>query len=126
MKCLFAFVVVSLAIFFAVRSDGQTTTVEIRPGEEQWAQNPALLAGAQWAVLVGAPGEAGLYAFRIKFPPDFKVMPHSHPENRIYTVINGMWSIGLGDQFDPTKLKAFPPGSVYMLPAGVNHFPLDP
>ncbi len=49
-------------------------------------------------------------------------MPHSHPENRIYTVISGTFGLGLGDTFDATKLQAYPQGSVIYLPAKVNHF----
>jgi len=45
-----------------------------------------------------------------------KLMPHRHPEDRVYTVISGVFYIGLGDQFDGDKVKAFPPGSVVVLP----------
>ena len=43
---------------------------------------------------------------------DYKVMPHSHPEERIYTVLSGTWYIGLGDnhQFDnprPERQQCF-------------------
>ena len=87
---------------------------------------PMLLAkvrpGGQIAVLVGKPAQAGPYAFRLKFPADYKVMPHSHPDERIYTVLSGTWYIGLGDKFDPVKLKAFPAGSIYVVPAKIHHF----
>ncbi len=49
-------------------------------------------------------------------------MPHTHPEERTYTVIAGTWHIGLGDEFEPAKLKAFPAGSFYVLPANLPHF----
>ena len=49
-------------------------------------------------------------------------MPHSHPENRIYTVISGTFGLGLGDRFDATKLQAYQQGSVICLPAEVHHF----
>jgi len=49
-------------------------------------------------------------------------MPHSHPEDRVYTVISGVFYIGLGDQFDPAKLQAYPPGSVIILPGNTSHF----
>ncbi len=92
------------------------------PDDIKWTDNPALPPGGQIAVLVGKPAQAGLYAFRLKFPANFKVMPHSHPEERIYTVIAGTWYIGLGDKFEPAKLKAFPAGSLYVVPANVSHF----
>jgi hypothetical protein len=49
-------------------------------------------------------------------------MPHRHPEDRIYTVISGVFYIGLGDQFDADKLKAYAPGSVIVLPGDTFHF----
>jgi quercetin dioxygenase-like cupin family protein len=49
-------------------------------------------------------------------------MPHSHPEDRVYTVISGIFYIGLGDEFDAGKLQAYPPGSVIILPGNTSHF----
>jgi quercetin dioxygenase-like cupin family protein len=49
-------------------------------------------------------------------------MPHQHPEDRVYTVISGVFYIGLGEQFDSEKLAAYPPGSVVVLPGGTPHF----
>jgi hypothetical protein len=48
-----------------------------------------------------------------------KLMPHRH---RVYTVISGVFYIGLGDQFDAEKLQAYPPGSVIVLPGDTPHF----
>jgi quercetin dioxygenase-like cupin family protein len=49
-------------------------------------------------------------------------MPHSHPEDRVYTVISGVFYIGLGDKFDADKLHAYPPGSVIVLPGNTSHY----
>jgi hypothetical protein len=51
-----------------------------------------------------------------------KLMPHGHPEDRIYTVMSGVFYIGLGDQFDGDKVEAYPPGSVIVLPGNTPHF----
>ena len=59
---------------------------------------------------------------RVKVPDDVKLMPHRHPEDRIYTVIAGVFYIGLGDQFDADKLKAYLPGAVIVLPGNTSHF----
>ena len=50
--------------------------------------------------------------------------PHAseHPEDRIYTVMSGVFYIGLGDQFDGAKVKAYPPGCVVVLPGDTAHF----
>ncbi len=44
------------------------------------------------------------------------------PEDRVYTVISGVFYIGLGEHFDSAKLEAYPPGSVIVLPGGTPHF----
>ena len=42
--------------------------------------------------------------------------------DELATVIRGTWYVGVGERFDPTKLKAYPAGSFVMIPAGVPHF----
>ena len=51
-----------------------------------------------------------------------KLMPHRHGEDRIYTVISGVFYVGLGNEFDPERLQAYPPGAVIMLPRNTSHF----
>lgn len=87
-----------------------------------WVDNPAIPKGGQIAVLLGSMSSAGPYAFRVKFPPRYRIMPHTHPDDRMYTVIEGMWVIGIGETFDTTRLAAYPPGTAYFLPAGTPHF----
>jgi len=55
-------------------------------------------------------------------PSGVKLMPHRHPEDRIYTVMSGVFYIGLGDRFNAENLEAFPPGSVVVLPGDTWHF----
>ena len=74
------------------------------------------------SVLVGQPSEEGPYTIRVKVPGGVKLMPHRHPEDRVYTVISGVFYIGLGDQFDAAKLEAYSPGSVIVLPGNTWHF----
>lgn len=74
------------------------------------------------AVLVGQPSESGPYVIRVKVPHGVKMMPHRHPEDRIYTIVSGVFYIGLGNQFDADKLEAYPPGTVIVLPGNTSHF----
>ena len=55
-------------------------------------------------------------------PSGVKLMPHRHPEERIYTVMSGVFYIGLGELFDASEVKAYPPGSVIVLPGNAWHF----
>ena len=59
---------------------------------------------------------------RVRVPHGEKLMPHMHPEDRVYTVISGVFYIGLGDEFDASKLEAYPPGAVIILPGNTPHF----
>ena len=87
-----------------------------------WKPFAAFPAGAQLAVLVGDPAEPGPYVVRVKVPGGVKLMPHRHPEDRIYTVMSGVFYIGLGERFDVGSMQAFPPGSVVVLPGDTAHF----
>ena len=107
-----------------VRADqaGLTALKSIRPEELDWKPFAAFPAAARVAVVLGHPSEAGLYVIRMKLPDGVKLMPHRHPENRIYTVMSGTFYIGVGEQFDAGALTAYPPGSVVLLPGGTPHF----
>ncbi|HTB90258.1 MAG TPA: cupin domain-containing protein [Steroidobacteraceae bacterium] len=87
-----------------------------------WNCFPSFPAAARLAVLVGDPTKPGPYLIRVKVPGGIKMLPHKHPEDRIYTVISGVFYIGLGEKFDETKLTAHAPGSVLVLPGGQPHF----
>jgi quercetin dioxygenase-like cupin family protein len=87
-----------------------------------WRAFPAFPPAARLAVLVGDPTKPGPYLIRVRLPAGTKMLPHRHPEDRIYTVISGVFYIGLGDKFDESKLIANGPGSVLVLPGGQPHF----
>jgi hypothetical protein len=94
-----------------VHQPGEAVFRSILPEEIEWKLFPAFPPSARLAVLVGEPTQAGPYLIRVKVPSGVKLMPHRHPEDRIYTVMSGVFYIGLGDQFDGDKVKAYPPGS---------------
>jgi quercetin dioxygenase-like cupin family protein len=83
---------------------------------------PTLPPSARLAVLVGQPSEPGPYLIRVKVPHGVRLMPHRHLEDRIYTVISGVFYVGRGEEFEPDKLEAYPPGAVIVLPGNTSHF----
>ena len=95
---------------------------EILPENVAWIPFAEFPPSARIAILVGDTATAGPYVIRVKVPNGVKLMPHTHPEDRIYTVISGVFYIGLGDKFDAEKLKAHAPGSVIILPRNTPHF----
>jgi quercetin dioxygenase-like cupin family protein len=100
----------------------QSVFRSVLPEEIDWKPFPAFPPAARLAVVVGEPTKPGPYTIRVKVPDGVKLMPHRHPEDRVYTVISGVFYIGLGDEFDADKLNAYPPGSVVVLPGDTPHF----
>lgn len=94
----------------------------IRPEDVEWKPFAAFPPAARLAILVGDPTQAGPYVIRVKLPGGTRMAPHRHPEDRIYTVMSGIFYIGLGEVFDEDKLTAYGPGSVVVLPGGQPHF----
>ena len=101
---------------------GQAVFRSILSEDIDWKPYPGYPPSVHSAVVVGQPSEKGPYTIRVKVPHGVKLMPHRHPEDRVYTVISGVFYIGLGDQFDAAKLEAYAPGSVIILPGNTPHF----
>lgn len=92
------------------------------PEDIQFEPFAAFPEGARLAKVVGDPGTPGPYVVRVKVPDGVRLLPHTHPEDRIYTVISGVFYIGFGTSFDANKLIAYGPGSVVVLPHDTPHF----
>lgn len=101
---------------------GQATFRAILTEDIEWKPFATFPLPARLAVVVGQPSEKGPYTIRVKVPHGVKLMPHKHPEDRVYTVISGVFYIGRGEQFDADKLEAYAPGSVIVLPGDTPHF----
>ena len=101
---------------------GQEVFKTILPDDIDWKPFPAFPPSVRLAVVVGQPSEPGPYTIRVKASHGARLMPHKHAEDRVYTVISGVFYIGLGDEFDPSKLQAYPPGAVIVLPGNTHHF----
>ena len=101
---------------------GQAIFRSVLPEDIDWKPFPAFPPSVRLAVIVGQPSEPGPYVIRVKAPSGVKLMPHRHPEDRIYTVMSGVFYIGLGEQFDGDEVAAYPPGSVIVLPGNTWHF----
>jgi len=95
---------------------GQGVFRSVRPEDIDWQPFPAFPPPARLAVVVGEPAAPGPYVIRVKVPSGVKLMPHKHPEDRVYTVISGVFYIGLGDQFDDGVTAIGPLGLDYLDP----------
>jgi quercetin dioxygenase-like cupin family protein len=101
---------------------GEDRFRSVRPEDIEWKPFPAFPPAARLAILVGDPQLPAPYVIRVRVPMGTRLMPHKHPEDRIYTVVSGIFYIGLGEEFDESKLVAFAPGSLIVLPGGQPHF----
>ena len=80
------------------------------------------VSGIQTRVLKGDPNKMGLYTIQLTVPANTTIQAHTHPDDRVATVVSGTWNIGYGSRFDEKKLKALAPGSFYTEPPSVAHF----
>jgi quercetin dioxygenase-like cupin family protein len=99
--------------------DAALAPVRVSPDELKWT---ALPSGLHVAVVTGDQTKPGVYATQVKFPAGAKVPPHYHPDERIVIVVSGTVYFGYGEQFDETKMKVLPPGSVWTEPAKQPHY----
>lgn len=95
--------------------------VRIAPAEVVWHDIPGG-RGAQVAVLSGDPQQPGPYVMRVKFPPHVMDLPHTHPNARYVTVLQGTWYAGTGTTFDPKLAQPMPAGSFMLHPALAPHW----
>ena len=55
-------------------------------------------------------------------PGGYKIAPHTHPHRENVTVLSGTLKVGMGDQFDASKMMSFGPGSFAYLDPTVHHY----
>src|SRR5439155_145253 len=69
--------------------------VMLTPDEMKWGDGPAALPpGVKIAMLEGNPAQPGAFAYRLKFPANYKVPAHTHPADEHVTVISGTFYAG--------------------------------
>jgi quercetin dioxygenase-like cupin family protein len=96
---------------------------QVNPAELKWGPAPpGLPRGAQLAVLSGNPAARGPFVIRIRFPRGYTVPPHHHPADEYVTVISGDLAIGMGDRYNPRRMKRLRAGGFANARAGMNHY----
>ncbi len=101
----------------------QSGHLMVAPADLKWEDGPPTIPpGAKIALMYGDPRKAEPFAYRLKFPADYKVMPHWHPVDAQVTVLSGTLYVGIGDEFEAAKGQALPAGSFLLMPAKTHHF----
>jgi len=94
--------------------------ISITPEQFVWTES---LAGAvETAMVVGDPGKPEPFVMRVRFKPDTTFLPHSHPQDLQVTMLSGTLLYAEGETFDQTKLREYPAGSFFVIPANVPHY----
>ena len=75
---------------------GQALFRAVLPEDVEWKPFPAFPPSIRLAVVLGEPSGPGQYVIRVKVPAGARLMPHRHPEDRVYTVMSGVFYIGAG------------------------------
>ncbi len=113
---------IMLSCAFPVSADTEAETITItRTDKLDWRDYPGL-PGVKFVVIAGNPGEAGIYVIRAKFAPHTMSKPHSHPEARYVTVLQGTWWAGTGARFDPDSTTPVPAGGFAVHTPGKVHY----
>jgi mannose-6-phosphate isomerase-like protein (cupin superfamily) len=112
---------VAIAMFAGQPSQAQNA---FTPDQVKFGPAPPFLSpGAQLAVLEGDPMAAsGDFTVRLKMPDGYKIAPHTHPNRENVTVLSGTIKVGMGDQFDASKMMSFGVGSFAYLDPTMHHY----
>ena len=114
--------VILLGSPIALAQDQSPAYARVVPADLKWSPLPSMPKGAQIAVLHGSPAKPGLFTIYVKLPANFKLPVHSHPDERVRTIISGTYYSAIGDKVDSSKLMAFPPGTFSHVPPKVWQF----
>ncbi len=74
------------------------------------------------AFLIGSPAQPGLYTIRVHLKDGGLMPPHSHPDDRMITVLSGTLHYGFGETADPAATKAYTTGTTFLAKANDPHY----
>ena len=99
---------------------GMTTVI---PGDKKWEKaGKTMPYGMRVMYVYGDPTKPGPYIFRIRVPTAYRIPPHTYPDDRVVTILKGIWWTGEGDRYDPFKMDEYNVGTFYVTKAGTPHF----
>jgi len=117
-----ATIVAAVAWATSLAERSKKEIVGLTPDEVRWFTPDFYRDGRQRAQLFGDSTQGGTWIDRVKIPRGARVLAHTHPQDELVTVIEGIWYLGEGTKFDSAKLRGYSPGSFIVIPAGVPHF----
>ena len=121
MTHLIAVLLLAGSVFSTVAVAQSNAPVPVLPDTLRWV-SPPNVSGLQAAWVLGAEQKPGPYLLRVRLATGARIPPHTHPDQRISTVLAGIIYVGFGKSFDETQVVAIPTGAVYVAPAHVLHY----
>ena len=121
-RALYFSLAIGLAATWAMPVHAQTAEPNVvkLPQDIVYTGHPG---APQHVTIYGDSSKPGMYVDRIKFTKGTKVMPHWHPDTvRTVLVMSGTFYFAVGEQWDESKLKAYPAGTLYSEPAKTPHY----
>ena len=106
--------------FAAPSAFAQSVPVPVTPESAPWFSpptNPSLRA----AWMLGAEKEAAAYVLRVVLSEGGRIPPHTHPDARIVTVLDGTLLVAFGAKPGDAERVPVSAGSVYVVPANMPH-----
>ncbi|MGD8429945.1 MAG: cupin domain-containing protein [Ectothiorhodospiraceae bacterium] len=97
------------------------TPSPILPDSLSWSSPPAV-PGLHAAWVIGSEDGTAAYVLRVRLEPGAEIPPHSHPDQRITTVLSGSIRVAFGRAVDAGNMVSVPAGAVYVAPAGTVHY----
>ncbi|MEO1722354.1 MAG: cupin domain-containing protein [Pseudomonadota bacterium] len=82
--------------------------------------------GVATGFLIGGFDVDGLYAAQATMAQGSVFPPHTHPDDRLTIVLDGVMYLGEGDTAELEDAVAYPAGTAAITPAGIAHFMLAP
>ena len=72
--------------------------------------------------MYGDPAKPGPYSILIRWRAGDRSHPHSHPQDRYITVLEGVWMVSTGTKFDPAAATPVHPGELVVHKANEVHY----
>lgn len=79
-------------------------------------------SGVEAAVLDGDLRQAELYTIRVAIMPSGTMPPHTHPDTRQMTVLEGEVWYGFGEAIDLETAPLYRAGDFFIVPGGQPHY----
>src|SRR5438270_13124781 len=96
-------ILIGLALLGLAGSGSGQEMKMIKAEDLVWIEHP-VFKGAQTVILVGDPTKVETIVHRTKFPPHYRVPPHSHPYADVVTVLSVNYWNSLGRSYDKSKV----------------------